>query len=107
MHTPCAPARGVSLTRGVILKRRMISTCPCWHAPRIHGPSKRRLLMENRNAYVDKMEGQLKIWRAKLDEMVGRSQKTAADVRIETNKRLEALKEKLEELKAAGADKWE
>lgn len=59
------------------------------------------------DAYVEKMEAQLKVWRAKLDEMLGKAQKAGAQGKIEGQKHYENLREKLDELKASGSAKWE
>ena len=70
--------------------------------------------MSLKDAYVSKMEGQLKEWEAELSKLKARAQKAAAQGRIEYQKQLEAseakrqaVRQKLEELKKAGEDRWE
>ena len=70
--------------------------------------------MSLKDAYVSKMEAQLKGWRADLSKLEARAQKAAAEGRVEYQKRLEgtqakyqAAARKLEELKRAGEDRWE
>lgn len=70
--------------------------------------------MKTTEANVGQMETQLKQWGAKLDDLAAKA--TNAGAKAKTNERrlvaeLKAKQElaqaKLEELKAAGADKWE
>jgi len=70
--------------------------------------------MSLKDAYVSKIEAQLKDWAADLKKFEARAQKAAAEGRIEYQKQLEAsranhqaLERKLEELKKAGEDRWE
>jgi hypothetical protein len=67
-----------------------------------------------KNAYVAKMEAELKRWSARLSELKAKTEKATAQGRIEYQKKLELSKakhdaaaRKLEELKSAGEDKWE
>jgi len=70
--------------------------------------------MSLKDAYVSKMEAQLKEWGAELDKLKAKAQKATAEGRIEYQKRMESAKAKqqvalgkLEELKRAGEDRWE
>src|SRR5262249_18281959 len=70
--------------------------------------------MSLKDAYVSKMEAQLKEWEAELSKLKARAQKAAAEGRVEYQKRIEGLQpkyqaavQKLEELKRAGEDRWE
>jgi hypothetical protein len=67
-----------------------------------------------KNAYVAKMEAEIKEWSARLSELKAKAEKATAQGRIEYQKKLElsqkkhdAAARKLAELKSAGEDKWE
>ena len=62
---------------------------------------------------IEKMQAQLVEWGAKIDELATSAEKAGAEAKADTKKRLSDLKEKraaaqakLDELKAAGSDKW-
>lgn len=70
--------------------------------------------MPDRDAFVRKLEAQLKEWSAKLDELRRRAEKAAASRQGETAKQIEALQERrdaiarrLQELRTAGEHAWE
>lgn len=62
---------------------------------------------------VSKMEGQLKRWAAKLDELVASAEQTGEQAKRDSRERIDQLKAelaaaqaRLDEAKLAGADKW-
>ena len=62
---------------------------------------------------VSKLEGQLKLWGAKLDELVAKAEVAGQETKLEARKHLDEVKAKLavartklDEAKAAGEDKW-
>lgn len=70
--------------------------------------------MASRQAYVQKLNAQLKEWDAKLDQLSAKAQKATADARINYENELESLKarravanRKLEELGQRGENAWE
>ena len=70
--------------------------------------------MEKHEADLGKMETQLKQWGAKLDEFVAMADRAGTTARIDNRKRVDDLKvkvqaarSKLDELQAAGSEKWE
>jgi len=70
--------------------------------------------MASRQAYVQKLNAQLKEWDAKLDQMSAKAQKATANARINYENELESLKtrravanRKLEELGQRGENAWE
>jgi histidinol dehydrogenase len=70
--------------------------------------------MEKNKAHVGKMEKQLKQWGAKLDELMAEAEKAGTEAKVDYRKRIDELKSKhqaaqlkLDELKAAGSEKWE
>jgi hypothetical protein len=70
--------------------------------------------MREIKAPIGKMEKQLKQWGAKLDDMVAEAEDASAEARRDYRKRIDHLKSKhqaaklkLDELRAAGGDKWE
>jgi hypothetical protein len=70
--------------------------------------------METRGAHVGRMETQLQQWGAKLDEFVAKADEAGAEAKIDYRKGIDDLKAKhrgaqgkLDELKAAGSEKWE
>ena len=63
---------------------------------------------------MEKMERQLKICGAKIDELMAKAEKSGVDAESDYRKRIEELKAKreiaqakLDELKTAGSGKWE
>jgi uncharacterized coiled-coil DUF342 family protein len=70
--------------------------------------------MSDRQAYIEKMEAQLKIWDAQISQWNARADKNKADLKIEYNKNLERLKSKRDELngkiqdiKRSSGDAWQ
>lgn len=70
--------------------------------------------MATRKAHIGKMESQLKHWGAKLDGLLAKADDTSAETKAEYRKSVGELKQKhqaaqakLDELKAAGSEKWE
>ena len=70
--------------------------------------------MSLRDAYIDKMEAQLREWGTKIDELKAKADKAEASAKIEYMKQLDSLKAKrdaartkLGEIRAAGEDAWE
>jgi chromosome segregation ATPase len=71
-------------------------------------------VMASRQAYVQKLNAQLKEWDAKLDQLSAKAQKATADARINYENELESLRarravanRKLEELGQRGESAWE
>lgn len=73
-------------------------------------------LKEMKDAYVAKMEAQLKEWNAKVADVKAKAEKAAAQGRVDYQNRLaqakldekqEQARRKLEEMKAAGEERWE
>ncbi len=69
--------------------------------------------MDKVELYVEKMEAQLKRWKARVDELVAKAEGTKADAKIEYHKRVDDLKAKcqaaqvkLDDLKTASGEKW-
>ena len=67
-----------------------------------------------KQAYLDKMAAQIKEWGAKVEVLEAKAAKGAAGVRVDYHNQLESwrkqetvLQQKMEELRAAGADKFE
>jgi ribosome-associated translation inhibitor RaiA len=63
---------------------------------------------------VGKMETQLKKWGAKLDELIAKADEASTEAKVDYHKRVDELKAKhqaatakLDELKAAGSEKWD
>lgn len=63
---------------------------------------------------VSKLEGQLKLWSAKLNELVAKVEVAGQETKIDARKHLDEVKtklkvaqSKLDEAKAAGGDKWD
>lgn len=70
--------------------------------------------MEKTQENLGKFETQLKQWGAKLDEFVAKADRAGTTARIDNRKRIDDLRAKcqaaqsrLDEVKAAGDDKWE
>jgi hypothetical protein len=63
---------------------------------------------------IERMEAQLKQWNARLSEAIARGKAAGQEARLESRKRMDELKEKLDvaqdrlgEVKKAGAEQWE
>jgi len=63
---------------------------------------------------VSKLEGQLELWGAKLNELVAKAEVAGQETKVDARKRLDEVKVqlkvariKLDEAKAAGGDKWD
>jgi chromosome segregation ATPase len=56
--------------------------------------------MENKEAYKDKLEAQMREWSAKIDLLKARADQAEAEAKIEYNKRIEDLRQKKEALQA-------
>lgn len=52
--------------------------------------------MKDRKAYLDKMEAQLKAWKADLDKLAARTEKASADARVSMSRALTTLEQKYE-----------
>jgi hypothetical protein len=70
--------------------------------------------MEKTQENLGKFETQLKQWGTKLDEFVAKADRAGTTARIDNRKRIDDLRAKcqaaqsrLDEVKAAGNDKWE
>jgi uncharacterized protein YqfA (UPF0365 family) len=70
--------------------------------------------MEDRQVQIGKMEQQLKQWGAKLDNLAAKVTTAGAKAKAEERKAVadlrakqELARAKLDELKAAGGDKWD
>jgi len=70
--------------------------------------------MEKMNEQIGKMEGQLKHWGSKLDDLVARAEKADNDAKTKMYKQIDHLKSKyhaaqtrLDEVKKGGVEKWE
>ena len=70
--------------------------------------------MESRNAYQEKLEAQLRLWNARLDEWKARADIAKADAKIDMQRQVKALRakqeaalQKLAALKGAGDGAWE
>jgi hypothetical protein len=70
--------------------------------------------MEAREVHVGKMERQLKQWGLKLDELAAKVKTAGAEAKDDQRKlvadlraKQEAAQTKLDQLRAAGGDKWE
>jgi uncharacterized coiled-coil DUF342 family protein len=67
-----------------------------------------------KEAYQEKLEAQLKEWSARISELKARADRASADAKIKLYQEVEDLKvrtdaaqQKLNEIKAASAEKWE
>jgi hypothetical protein len=63
---------------------------------------------------LSKLEAQLELWSAKLTEVAGRARVAGEQAKVDSRKQLDELKSRLEvarskldEARAAGAEKWE
>jgi hypothetical protein len=70
--------------------------------------------MDNKQAYVEKIDAQLNEWKARIDQLKAKGQNAKADATIDYNDaarklqdQIEALSQKKKELQDAAADKWE
>lgn len=71
-------------------------------------------LEENVEKNIAKMEAQLKLWNARLSEMIAKGQVTGHELKIDARKRIDEVKAavdaaqaRLTEVKKAGADQWD
>ena len=69
--------------------------------------------MEKMETHVGKMEKRLKRWGVKLDDLVARAESAGAEMKADSLRHIDDLKEKhhvvrakLDELKAAGGAEW-
>ena len=72
------------------------------------------MLSSNNEAYKEKMEAQLKIWNAKIEEFKAKAQKKNATVQIDINKKIDQFMQKkeesmnrIEEIKKSGDVSWD
>jgi len=72
------------------------------------------MTMGLKEAYQEKLEAQLKEWSAKLNELKAKADKATAGAKVKMYQEIDDLKakkevaqQKLDEIKAAGAEKWE
>jgi hypothetical protein len=63
--------------------------------------------MDTRKAYADKMDAQLREWKAKYEMLKAKADKTGAEARIELQKKIDRLESELSELKRAGEGTWD
>ena len=70
--------------------------------------------MDERKAYEEKLDAQLKEWSAQIALLRAKADKAKAEVKVEYYKMIETLqgkqetaRMKLEELRTAGDDRWE
>lgn len=70
--------------------------------------------MDKQKAYQEKIEAQLREWKADIDKLMARADKAKAEGKIEFHKRAEILNatyqvtlKKVQALKESGEDKWE
>lgn len=70
--------------------------------------------MSTKQAYEQKLEAQLKQWRADLDKLEAKADEAQADAKIEYQRQISSLKSKrsdlkqrLETLKKSSGDAWE
>ncbi len=70
--------------------------------------------MSNKELYLQKMQAQLDEWEAEVDGLKAKASGVSANVQLELNKEISALKGKIEqektklaEIEGAGEDAWE
>jgi TolA-binding protein len=70
--------------------------------------------MDTMKSYVGKMESQIKQWGIKIDELAAKADAAGAEAKSDYHKRIrdmktkhQAAQAKLDEVKAAGSEKWE
>jgi hypothetical protein len=70
--------------------------------------------MKLKEAYQEKVEGQIKEWTAKLQDYKAKADKASADAKVQMYQQIdrlraqkEAAQQKLNEIKAAKGDSWE
>lgn len=75
---------------------------------------KYQIIMDNREAYKQKIRAQLDEWRADVDKLRAKMKQKQADNKLETSGYMEEIKEKqrqarvkLEQLEDAGEDAWD
>jgi hypothetical protein len=71
-------------------------------------------MTDNKQAYVDKVDAQMREWRAQIEELNARADKASAEKKIEYNKKIDNLLVQLREmesrtqmLREAQSDAWE
>jgi chromosome segregation ATPase len=71
-------------------------------------------IMGLKEDYLDKIEPQIREWAAKINELKAKAEKGSAEMKIKMTQeiedlraRKEAAQQKLAEMRAAGAEKWE
>jgi hypothetical protein len=81
---------------------------------RLDDLDERRNLMGKKEAYQEKVQAQLREWKADIEKLMARADKAKAEGKIEFYKRAETLNAKYQaalkssqEMKEAGEDKWE
>jgi uncharacterized coiled-coil DUF342 family protein len=69
--------------------------------------------MEDKQAYQEKMQAQLKDWATKIDALIAKAEQAGAEKKNEYQEQIQKLKEKkkdaegkLQELKASGEETW-
>ncbi|MBS3917888.1 MAG: universal stress protein [Deltaproteobacteria bacterium] len=70
--------------------------------------------LEKKKAYQEKIEGQLKEWGARIDELMAKAETSRAELKVKYEKQIEdlraqqeALKKNLQEFKESGEEAWE
>lgn len=69
--------------------------------------------MGQKEAYLEKMDAQLREWKGRLDVLVAQADQTKADAKIEYHNRVKEMRKqrkelerRLDELRKAGEDGW-
>jgi uncharacterized coiled-coil DUF342 family protein len=69
--------------------------------------------MEEKQAYQEKMQAQLKDWAAKIDALIAKAEKAGAEKKVEYQEQIQKLQAKkkdaeikLQELRTAGEETW-
>ena len=69
--------------------------------------------MEDKKAYQEKMQAQVRGWAAKIDELISKAEKASGEKKVEYQEQIQKLKEKktdaealLQELRASGEETW-
>jgi uncharacterized coiled-coil DUF342 family protein len=70
-------------------------------------------VMEEKQAYQEKMQAQLKDWAAKIDALIAKAEKAGAEKKVEYQEQIQRLQAKkkdaeakLQELRTAGEETW-
>lgn len=70
--------------------------------------------MDNKQAYIEKLEGRLQTWKGKTDQIKGEAKETGADTKLKLNDKIDNLQDQisnmensLEEMKDPGTTKGE